>query len=51
VAVHVVVRDLAVDEQELARREVVCDEDRPKVSSSPWLTSMPPAVEEVPIRP
>ena len=36
--VHVVVRDLAVDEQELARRRVVRDEDRPTVSSSPWLT-------------
>ncbi len=33
-AVHVVVRDLAVDEQELARRRVVRDEDRPEVSSS-----------------
>jgi hypothetical protein len=33
-APHVVVRDLAVDEQELARRRVVRDEDRPEVSSS-----------------
>jgi len=49
-AAHVVVRDLAVDEQELARRRVVRDEDRPKVSSSLWLTSRI-AVEEVPIRP
>jgi len=36
---HVAVRDLAAREQELARRRVVRDEDRPKVSSSLWLTS------------
>jgi len=49
-AVHVVVRDLAVDEREFARRRVVRDEDRPKVSSSLWLTSRT-ALTEVPIRP